>query len=381
MEEEYSYETISKVRIKRISNATFETRKENKRREIDSQIRDFERSRRQGFLGRVFASKTEEEKQRDEEEIDKFTRDKEKEFEKFTKDSESQLQSGSILDLDNIPLDMADDYFQFKVSIDLKEIGIRLYGYQENPRQRICTIKTGGLSAIAKIGPVTQLITLKLGYLEVQDEIDPFSRYKYLTHTVMDKGEDKGHFIFLILDSNSRRKQGAIRITFETRAKQYIVTNFVLIDALQKFFTAESVDVSYYAKLASNKISEFLDRGAEYIETVQVESEYKGIDARIRIQTPILVIPENISEKDEDKEAVILNLGMFKGSSNCQVFDKRIDYTKVREEEKLYDKYKLEFEGLRLTMVKDLDSYEQWYKCPEKIDIIEDILLTLKAKR
>lgn len=329
----------------------------------------------------MFASKTEDEKEHDQHEIDEYVEMKEKEFEHFTKEDEAMAEREAFLKLDEIPSTFPDEYAQFKVSLNFKEIDLRLFGYEGNEKQKVCTIKTGGLSAEAEIGAITQNIKVSLGSLEILDEIHPYSRYNYLTHTVMEKGYSKNEFIHFEANINSKRKKGSARINFETRARQYIVANFILIDALQKFFTAESVDVSYYGKVIQDKVNQYIQLGTEYIETTDIQTDYKGVDIKMKLQTPILVIPENIRGDDEDKEAVILNLGMFKGNSNCQEFDKYTDYTRVNNSELLYDKYKLEFQGFRLTMVKDLEHYENWERCEEKIDIIHNVTFTFKAKR
>ena len=126
---------------------------------------------------------------------------------------------------------------------------------------------------------------------------------------------------------------------------------------------------------------DFIQIGSEYISTADVEEVYQGIDINILLSTPIIVIPENIRNDDKDKEAVLLNLGRFNASTKNIKYDKTKNYKEINDPDKLYDNYKLEFEGFRLTMVRNLDRYENWESCKEKIDIIQDIVIVLRAQR
>ena len=148
------------------------------------------------MFGRIFRGKSEEEKERDEEEIEEFIETKEKEFEKKYQYENEKIRSNErLIDMEPPPTGMPEDWIQIQVSFDFTALTLKLIGLLENEDQEICTLTTGGLSCLAEIGPYIQRVDLQLGSLEIKDNIHPNSRYNYLTHTVMDHGYDNSQFI------------------------------------------------------------------------------------------------------------------------------------------------------------------------------------------
>ena len=132
--------------------------------------------------------------------------------------------------------------------------------------------------------------------------------------------------------------------------------------------------------MVRDKVLEFVKEGTEQIEMTNPQV-HEGIDLDATLVTPIIVIPENIRNDDKDKEAIVFNIGKFVASGKLIDYDKHIDYKEETREDKMYDQYKLEFKGLRLSMVKDLDRYEDWEESHNKMDIIKQIKISLFAQR
>ena len=126
------------------------------------------------------------------------------------RNNQEVMEQEGIISLDGITSDMPDDYFKFKLSFNFNGIHLSLVGMEDDEHQKICTIITGGVNMIAEIGDVSQRVFLELGSFEIKDEIHPYSRYNYLTHTVMEEGYHKGQFINLNIDSNLKRKKGIL---------------------------------------------------------------------------------------------------------------------------------------------------------------------------
>lgn len=141
--------------MKSINLATLENRKKAERKQLDKAINDFRNSKTQGMLGRMFASKTEEEKKADEEEIDEFIRTREKKFKKkYERENGELLEQDVLISLDNVYSAMPDDYFQYKLSFNLKSIKLKLIGIDNNKHQKVCTITTGEINLTAEIGDI-----------------------------------------------------------------------------------------------------------------------------------------------------------------------------------------------------------------------------------
>ena len=81
------------------------------------------------------------------------------------------------------------------------------------------------------------------------------------------------------LNSNNkpRFEDGVIKLKLNTNAHQDICVNMLLIQKIQDFFKTsdkqeEKVDLSFYTYQARKSILEFMNQGADYLEsTVQTE--------------------------------------------------------------------------------------------------------------
>jgi hypothetical protein len=70
-----------------------------------------------------------------------------------------------------------------------------------------------------------------------------------------------------------------MKIELRTNAYWYVVANMPLINEVQEFFGGEteeeSVDLTYYKDMAKMKALEYMNSGADYMETMNLdEGEY-----------------------------------------------------------------------------------------------------------
>jgi hypothetical protein len=190
----------------------------------------------------------------------------------------------------------------------------------------------------------------------------------------------------LALNNNPRFEKGPMKVKFMTHAFTYIFANMILVKAIQDFFNTgeepeDKIDLSYYREQATLKALEYINAGADYMETVQEEQTYvhKGIDLDIRLIAPIVVIPEDIKEFD-NKKTLVLNMGTLDIKSNLIRYEEDVDYTKVNRPEELYDKYNITLTNFQLSMIENLTDYKKW-EDTRKIDIIKKITIKVNASR
>ena len=187
-------------------------------------------------------------------------------------------------------------------------------------------------------------------------------------------------------NNNPRFEDGVIKLKLYTNAHQYIFVNMLLIQKIQDFFKTsdkpeEQVDLSYYTDQAKIRALEFMNQGADYLEsTVQTEYIHQGIDVDVEVLAPVLIIPESITDLT-NKKTLVFNLGYIRVTSELRPYHRDVDYKWINRGEELYDQYDLKINGFQLTMVEELRDYKQVAKAKRKIDIIDQIEVNLKANR
>lgn len=102
------------------------------------------------------------------------------------------------------------------------------------------------------------------------------------------------------LNNNPRFEDGVIKLKVYTNAHQYVFVNMPLIQKIQDFFKTsdksdKQIDLSYYTDQAKIKALEYINQGADYLETsAQTEYVHQGIDVDVEVLAPVIIIPESI---------------------------------------------------------------------------------------
>ena len=339
------------------------------------------------MIGQIFAAKTEEEKEEDEQDIEDFIERKEKEFEeKFKNLNEEMMQEDPIFTFNAPPTGMPENWAQFAVTLIIPSLVLKLLGSDEDYNRSIMDVETSGLSASVELGNNFLWAQIKLGTLDVLDKISKSKMYPYLTHTVANEGYTGSNAVEIEVLRDTTKSIAPIKLSIETKAQQYVIANFRLLGALKDFFTVteegeEEIDLSYYGERAKVRALELMNQGAAYIDNVAQEGgPYEGVQLDLDVSAPIIIVPDDLSG-DNLKEAIVLNVGRITTISSLRPFDKKENYKKVDSVVDLYDEYKLEFRGFNLVMIKGLEDYEDWKQAKERIDMIKKITIILKAKR
>ena len=94
-----------------------------------------------------------------------------------------------------------------------------------------------------------------------------------------------------------------MKVELTTKAYWYVVANMEIINEVQEFFGGEKpedkVDLTYYKDMARIKAMEYMNQGADYMESLaEEEGEYvhNSFDVDINIYAPVLFIPEDMHD-------------------------------------------------------------------------------------
>ncbi|CAI2359786.1 unnamed protein product [Moneuplotes crassus] len=398
IEVDYAYETIAAIRQISINKYNLEFRKEQERESMHLKIKQFENERAEGYLSNFWGGKSEEEKLKDEQEIEQFKDKLNKEFDGKFKNEEEKIDEKMDSLLENEPIfdqealkNMPNEWTQFLANIVIPKLRIVLLDEDSTLEleKSIMEIQMSGMKTKAQIGQDWQEIDLSSGKLNIIDNVTGSDIYQFMIETVFPGNQptDGKDSFLLHFENNPRYEDGEMKIKLYTKAHQYIFANMCLIKELQEFFAGgdspeEQVDLSYYTDRAKIKALEYMNAGADYLEESQQDIEYvhKGIDVDIELFAPVLVVPESITDL-RNKKTLVLNLGYLRMTSDIRPYHKEVDYLVVNRGEELFDKYDLKISGLQLSMIEELVDYKRWQDAPNKIDIINDITINMNINR
>jgi len=118
----------------------------------------------------MFSSKSNEDKEKDQEEIEEFKQMKNKEYkEKYKAEQKSIMAQEAILDFGTPPSDMPNAWVQFEITLVIPEFDASILKSEDYNNEPIMKVYTTGLIATAGIGPSALDLHLKLGELEIRD--------------------------------------------------------------------------------------------------------------------------------------------------------------------------------------------------------------------
>lgn len=321
IEDKYSFETIAALRqgsrsadSDGTSKYAIEQQKKNERKEMLTKIKEFEASRSEGYIGSFFGGKSDEEKARDRREIQEYKARLNREFEekfselekKMNERMESLVNEGDPMFDPNALNDMPEDWVNMIVSLIIPKFRFVMF-HEESTRENekaIMEAQSSGMRTKAILGLDFQEVNLSFGKFNVIDNISGGDIFQFLTETVFPgSGDSEGKdAVEIEFKSNPRFTDGPTKIKLKTNAHQYIFANMKLVNHIQDFFGAseepeDQIDLSYYTEQAKMKALEYINQGADYLETVNdqdVEYVHNGIDADIEVFAPVIVLPEDI---------------------------------------------------------------------------------------
>lgn len=285
MEKLYAYETIAAIRQVSINKYNLEFRKEQERDNMRLKIKQFEDSKSQGFMSSLWGGKSEEEKLKDEQEIETFKDQLNKEFEEKFKNEEEKIGEKMENLLENEPIfdqealrDMPDDWTQFMVNVVIPKLRVVLLDEDSSieKEKSIMEIQMAGLRTKANLGQDWQEVDFSSGKLNIIDNVTGSDIYQFMVETVFpgNQPSDGKDSLVLHFENNPRFEDGEMKIKLYTKAHQYIFANMPLINELQEFFASgeapeDQIDLSYYTDRAKIKALEYMNAGADYIEEVR----------------------------------------------------------------------------------------------------------------
>lgn len=269
---------------------------ERDHKSMNQEIRNFEKSKEDGFFGAIIGGRSEEQKQIDNKEIAKYRKRKEKEFdEKFR--GEEQLIEAQLEDIVGRnpifnPYDlkkMPDDYVQFVFNVIIPKIKIIVLDEDsEVGNERLLTRLTlDGVKTTAKIGQDFQDIDVGIGALNIKDYVTKSEKYKYLVENIFSGDKDSDYALSLIFQNHPKFDGGSMRIEAKTNSTLCIYANMKLIAELQEFADfgekpEDQIDISYYADRAKIAAIEYMNVGVDLFESGNKNND-NDLDDQLRV--------------------------------------------------------------------------------------------------
>ena len=217
-----------------------------------------------------------------------------------------------------------------------------------NPKD--LSIKSKNDSELNQIGIISQSYSLKKGALYIEFEVNPeneLSNYRF-----------------------KLRNEKRLYIYANIYVLQYVMTK--IMDTMKS-----NLDLNEISKFAKGRVYEYIEQG--YVDNI-LSGEYQhfNIDIDLLFRGPVLVIPQNIYD-NRNTSCMLFSMGECQISSSLPPkMESRVDYTNVREYDKMYDVYTITLHGFNLTTMGDFTSLQSIAVSKTKLDLLSNVNIELK---
>ena len=284
--------------------------------------------------------------------------------------------------------DASADFSLVKINIEINEIQLNVKRCQE---EKLFTIILKNFILFGDIKNRKQLITLTINDISMRQYQLPESKYQMLMTTVAQKTEK--------LNAEEKKKLNACYIEFENNP-DFDNSNFRIKIRNQKriILIANIFSLEYISTKISNYLNFFIDQNFDFPEKYNVSGEiYKYIkdgfkydnlqtilqhfnaDLDVLVKSPIFLFPIDILDNN-NKKCILVRCGDFRMFSLLPPRqDPKIDYSKIKERQKLFDTYVLKSEKLCVTTLDDFDGDLSGLLNAKGLNLIEDVSFGLNA--
>jgi hypothetical protein len=161
----------------------------------------------------------------------------------------------------------------------------------------------------------------------------------------------KGKILDIEFEMNPNLERSDMRFTMKAERGIYIICDLYVIQYIQyKVMKVLSTSINFteIANYAKDSVSQYIQ--IEYAKNfLKGNYSHNNIYLDIVFNSPIILLPLNIFDND-NTSCIKLSLGKFIGTSILPPrMIKAIDYTKIKDEKLLFDVYKFDLQGGKIS--------------------------------
>ena len=344
MEERLTYEQIQSMRSASLLKLNYL----NSIEEIDKQIKTLE-----GAWFRV-----------DHEKIAELKLERErilKTEQKVNSQIKSQMTVKKTVEVDEY-FDLPDEYILYLATFTINECSFTIIenmirdtvNNTWNVGTKLTDFIVDEFSIKGEIKKKGQFFSMGLGNLTITQER---VKNKNFVNLVMGENtaDKSSKLLYIEFENNPKFKNSNYRLKMTTERALYLIVNLSSIQYIQnKVLTAMSSSINFrdISSYAQGEVSKYIKSG--YVDKYMAgDYQHFNIDLDISLKSPILVLPQNINDP-ENNNSIYMSLGAITMKSVLpprQSLD--IDYKTLKDESQLFDKYVIELTGVKMSTMED----------------------------
>ena len=357
MEEHLDSDKISQMRSKALQKLDFVNK-------IDELTKKIEKEER-----RLWGKK--------EEVIQKLNEEKNKVMkmeEEFNKGNEEQLINIQELEPDEFK-DLEDNYVKIYALVDILIISFTIYESVIKNQDSTWELKDKLLSIViqhfcveAKIQKVGIISLISLENIIVAQEKIKNPNYNKIFFGDL---TIQGKILCIIFEMNPKLKKSDMRVKVWSERQVYLIVDSYTLQYIEYQITevlSTTIDLEEVSSYAKGSVYNYIQKGYQD-KVIEGNFTHTNLYLDVSLNCPIIIIPIDVFDYNNTK-CILLFLGSLKLKSILPPrIDKKIKYEQIKDENIMYDIYRIGLLGIRMATVEN---------CVEKNNYIGNETIMLK---
>ncbi|GAM28695.1 hypothetical protein SAMD00019534_118710, partial [Acytostelium subglobosum LB1] len=187
---------------------------------------------------------------------------------------------------------------------------------------------------------------------EVYDQFTKGTEYKKIISPALTGGTQQT-FCSAIVDTCPPNKAIDLLLDLNMEPLQVIAPKPLIMKIVEFFTNQDAIDLTNITNMAGDYIDNFTEKTKMQLQ--EALDTHKTVALHVKIQAPVIIIPENVTIKNSN--ALVLDLGSFKFESdaaNQKIKGKLVSST---SEDDFYDRFNLSLESVQMLLTNDIHSW------------------------
>ena len=165
----------------------------------------------------------------------------------------------------------------------------------------------------------------------------------------------KGKILCIIFEMNPKLKKSDIRVKVWSERQVYLILDVYTLQYIKYQITevlATTIDLEEVSSYAKGSVYDYIQEGYQD-KVIEGNFNHSNLYLDVSLNCPIIIIPINVFD-DNNTKCILLSLGSLKLKSILPPrIDKKLNYEEVKDENIMYDIYRIGLLGIRMATVEN----------------------------
>ena len=165
----------------------------------------------------------------------------------------------------------------------------------------------------------------------------------------------KGKILCIIFEMNPKLKKSDIRVKVWSERQVYLILDVYTLQYIKYQITevlATTIDLEEVSSYAKGSVYDYIQEGYQD-KVIEGNFTHSNLYLDVSLNCPIIIIPINVFD-DNNTKCILCSLGSLKLKSILPPrIDKKLNYEEVKDENIMYDIYRIGLLGIRMATVEN----------------------------